>query len=137
MCTKNTHPNTLNMTRKHTDMFYVGSTSAHSLSHTQSLFPNSLTPPLHTHYFSSLEKLNGVKLSVGPSVSWVFGRDEKDSEQWEGHWGRKIGRRKGTGGIGVRSINMNQKQNPTADPSVVVLRPETFLSQDNRTLIGE
>lgn len=76
-------------------------------------------------------------MSVGPSVSWVFGRDEKDSEQWEGHGGRKIGRRKREGGIGVRSINMNHQQNPTADPSVVVHRPETIHSLDNRTLIGE
>lgn len=35
----------------------------------------------HTHNFSSLEKLNGVKLSVGPSVSWVFGRDRIDNEE--------------------------------------------------------
>lgn len=110
-----------------------------SLTHTQSSFPYSLTPPLHTHYFSSLEKLNGVKLSVGPSVSWVFGMDEKESEQWEegGVGGRKIGRRKRKGGIGVRSINMNHQQNPTADPSVVVHHPETIHSRDNRTLKGE
>lgn len=54
------------------------------LSHTHTDAQSSLlTPPLHTHYFSSLEKLNGVKLSAGPSVSWVFGKDEKESEQWE------------------------------------------------------
>lgn len=85
-------------------MFHVGIASAHFLSlslfkhtfvhahiaiHTRSFFYPTHSPPFHTHYFSSLEKLNGVKLSVGPSVSWVLGRDEKDSAQWEGHIGGK------------------------------------------------
>lgn len=68
-------------------------TYTHTKLHTMSLFPNSLTPPLHTHNFSSLEKLNGVKLSVSPSVSRVFGRDENDSEERE-NMGSKTGRRK-------------------------------------------
>lgn len=54
-----------------------------------------------------------------------------------GAGGRKIGRRKKRGGIGVRSINMNHQQNPTADPSVVVHCPETIHSRDNGALIGE
>ena len=114
-------------------------THTYTKLHTPSLFPNSLTPPLHTHYFSSLEKLNGVKLSVGPSVSWVFGRDEKDSERWEEHEGERLEGEKGKGGDGVRSINMNHQQNPTADPSVAVHRPETIHSlgqQDIKRWMG-
>lgn len=53
-------------------------------------FPTNSFHLFNTLYFSSLEKLNGVKLSVGPSVSWVFGRDEEKSEQWEKQ-GEKIG----------------------------------------------
>lgn len=75
-------------------------TYTHTKLHTMSLFPNSLTPPLHTHNFSSLEKLNGVKLSVSPSVSWVFGRDENDSEEWENMREQDWKKEKGKEGFG-------------------------------------
>lgn len=61
--------------------------SSLSLSHTQSYTAVLFSLVTHftysAHYFSSLEKLNGVKLSVGPSVSEVFGKDEEEGEQWE------------------------------------------------------
>ncbi len=41
-----------------------------------------------------------MKLSVGPSVSWVFGKDEKDSEQWEEHGGERLEEEKGKEGLG-------------------------------------
>lgn len=44
---------------------------------------------------------------------------------------------KGKGRIGVKTINMNHQQNPTAVPSVAVQHPETIYSADNETVKGE
>lgn len=49
----------------------------------------------------------------------------------------RVGRRKRKGRNGVKTINMNHQQNPTAVPSVAVQRPETIHSPDNETVKGE
>ena len=78
---------------------------AHSLSLSVSQTTHTvLVSQLHyfylfTHYFCCLGKLNVVKLSIGPSVSWVFGGDENDSEQWEEYGGPRLVEEKGKEGF--------------------------------------
>lgn len=76
-------------------------------------------------YLSSLEKLNGAKLTARPHVS--PGCLEVMKWQWEERedWEKKSGKC----GIWVGYMNRNQQQNLRVDPSVMVENPETIQQQ--------
>ena len=74
--------------------FCLGPTCKATYTHSP-CFPTYSLHLFNILNFSSLEELNGVKLSVGPSVSWVFGRNEKREWAVGGTGGERLEEEKG------------------------------------------